>query len=685
MGAVDAPTSPAAAPTVMTTVEAYNRAVHAYQTGGIAMAFALCESILRSQPEHPETLHLLGILHLGQGNPAAAERAIEAALRRKRTAPMLANHGFALLALGRSTEALAAQQAAVALEPGNPNWRYNVGIALQTMGSADEATAAFRAATAVDPSYANAHNALGRLLFGAGRPAEAVAAFQAALCGDPAGTEALTGLGVSLTHASRPDEGVTAHERALRLDPGRLDDAVHTLDHARAGMRFDLIESARDRLANALAASVDRTEWRLLASILYRDLYRPLPNALRTRTQAVLDTRLAATPTIPAPPAASRTDGGRLRVGYLSSYLKNHPIGQVSLSTFAAHDRAAVEVHGLLRAAADPAQDPYAARHRQGFDQVHDLSGLPPPEAARRIAALGLDVLVYLDGYMDKDGLEILALRPAPVRVYWLGHAGGIGRACADYLLADRIVIPPGEEELYSEHVVRLPGCYHCADRHLVAPRAPSRHDQGLPDDAFVFCGFNNVEKIDFSAFRLWMSILRQIDGSVLWLQGSERPATNLRRFAAELGVDPDRLVFAGRVTDKSLHLARYRLADLFLDTWTMNASTTALDALWAGLPMVALAGDHFANRISNSMLAAIGMADLVCPTPAAYESLAVAFARNPQILANFTNRLHANRETTLLFDTVRFARTLEAAYRRMVKRQRAGLPPEGFDLEGAR
>lgn len=690
MAAADAPqpgpaSGPPTGPTVLTTVEAYNMAVRAYQAGDTAAALTLCDSILRAQPEHPDVLHLLALLHLGRGNPGEALQALDRALLHKRTPAMLANHGVALMALGRCEEALASQRAAAAADPGNPAWHHNAGVSLQALGRAAEAADAFRAATAADPAHAGAHDALGRLLFAAGRLDAAAAAFGNALAADPAFADAMTGRGVALTQLGRPDEALALHGRALRLDPARLEDAVHGLDHARAGMRFDRIEPARGQLAAALDATLPQGEWRLLASILYRDLYRPLPDDLRVRTQRTLDARMAALapqhpPLVPASPNGS--PGWRLRVGYLSAHLKNHPIGQVTLSAFAAHDRAAVEVHGLLRAAADPALDPYAARHRQGFDHVHDLSGLPPAEAARRIHALGLDVLVYLDGYMDKEGLEILARRPAPVRVYWLGHAGGIGASCADYLLADRIVVPPGEEALYGERVVRLPDCYHCADRHPVAAAPPPRREQGLPEDAFVFCGFNNIEKIDFAAFRTWMEILRQVDGSVLWLQASGRPAANLQRFAAELGVDPARIIFAGRVADKGVHLARYRLADLFLDTWTMNASTTALDALWAGLPMIARAGDRFTNRISNSMLRAIGMADLVCPSVPAYASLAVALAHNPQILAGLRARLQAARETTPLFDIDRFARKLEAAYRRMAERQRSGLPPEGFDLD---
>lgn len=674
-------------PHVVSLTDAFNMAVRAYHAGEQAIAVSVLDSILQIIPEHSDSLHLYGMIRLAQGKPAEAAALIARALRQRLQPTMLTNYSVALTTQGRPQAALHAQQAAVALEPGNAIWFYNVGIAWQNRSQINAALAALQRAVQLEPVQAGAHDARGRMLFSQNRLSEATNAFRLALIVDPAKSEALTGMGVALTQAGHPDQAYPLHRRALQLAPHRLEDAVHALDHDRAGLRFDRLEDSRARLAIALQAEMDTAEWRLLASVLYRDLYRPLPDDLRQATRLRLDARLgglvSADRRFSHPPRPLADRDSRLRIGYLSAHLKNHPIGQVTLSVFAAHDRRVVEVHGLLRGGADPARDPYAARHRQGFDAVHDLSALSPAAAAAHIHALGIDVLIYLDGYMDKEGLEIMARQPAPVRVYWLGHAGGIGAPCTDYLLADRIVVPPGEEGLYSEQVVRLPDCYHCADRHPLAPEPPSRQSQGLSDDAIVFCGFNNVEKIDVTAFTAWLEILRRVDGSVLWLSGSERPAANLHRFTAEQGIDPARIVFAGRIADKGLHLARYRLADIFLDTWTMNASTTALDALWAGLPIVALKGDRFTNRISNSMLAAVGMGELVCPNVPAYIALAEALALNPAVLATLRTRLIASLQTEPLFDIDRFARKLEAAYTCMWQGWQAGLPPQGFDLDG--
>lgn len=665
---------------VATLPEAYALAVRQLDAGDLAGAAHVVGCILAVRPDMPEALHLDGLIRLRAGRPAEAIACFTAALANRRSPAVLSSLGSAFQLCGRLDEAIAVQGEAVALEPGAPLWRRNLAVLLQSAGRGAEAEEALRAAGALGD--AEALYMMGYRRFERGDLEGAARAFAAVCAVQPNHTEAMTGLGLCRSGTERRDEALGLHARALVVDPGRLEDAVHGLDAVRTGMRFDLMEPWRERLAATLPRAFGRAHWQLLSSVLYRDLYRPLPEALRVRTETALAERLgvfaAAAPQPRPVPAAD----GRLRVGYLSGLLVNHPVGQVTLAQFAAHDRTRIETHGFLRKSASP-DDPYAARHRAGFERVHELAGLSPEAAAQRVRDANIDVLVYLDGHMDKDGLAIMAHRPAPVRVFWLGHAGGIGAVCADYLIADRHVVPPGDEHLYAERLVRLPECYHCADRHPIGER-PRRADHGLPEDGIVFCAFNNTEKIDEPVFRVWMDILRQVPGSVLWLSGPSRPSpitANLRAAAAALGVAPERIVFAGRVPDKCHHLARYQLADLFLDTWTMNASSTALDALWAGVPIVARAGDCFSNRISTSMLHAIGLDALVCPDARAYAALAVALALNPAVLAEWRGRLWANRETAPLFDAGRFARKLEEAFARMHALSVAGQPPQPFDL----
>jgi protein O-GlcNAc transferase len=254
-----------------------------------------------------------------------------------------------------------------------------------------------------------------------------------------------------------------------------------------------------------------------------------------------------------------------------------------------------------------------------------------------------------------------------------------------DYLIADAVVLPPGEESAYREAIARLPDIYHCADRHPIADTCPPRREFSLPEDAMVYCVFNNPDKINRQVFDCWMRILTEVEGSVLWFSSFRQKRdvliATLRRYAAQQGVDPERLILSERVPDKAGHLARIGHADLMLDTLTLNASTTALDSLWAGVPLLAVRGDRFSNRISNSMLHAIGLDDLVCADLAAYERRAIQLGNDPAARSEYRNRLWENRLTTPLFDIEHFARNLERVYEAMWERHCRGEPPASFDL----
>jgi len=276
----------------------------------------------------------------------------------------------------------------------------------------------------------------------------------------------------------------------------------------------------------------------------------------------------------------------------------------------------------------------------------------------------------------------VLEYRPASICVHYLGYPGTLGSPDVDYVIADSYVVPEGAERFFSEAVVRLPGCYQANDdKRQIADVVQTRRDAGLPEDSFVFCAFNRSYKITPDVFDVWMRILRSVPGSLLWLLGdSERIESNLRREATRRGIDAQRLVFAPRVAHDE-HLARQRLADLFLDTWPVCAHTTASDALWAGLPLLTYPGRTFISRVGGSLLAAIGLSELIAPSVAAYENMAIALARNPSALARLRERLAANRQTHSLFDTTRSCRNLERAFEMMWDIARRGEAPHGFAI----
>jgi protein O-GlcNAc transferase len=348
-------------------------------------------------------------------------------------------------------------------------------------------------------------------------------------------------------------------------------------------------------------------------------------------------------------------------------------------SFFGLHDRTRFEISAYSISADDGSE--YRRRARDSVDRFVDIRGEAAAASAARIHADGIDILVDLKGFTHESRPTIFALQPAPLRVAWLGYPASTDKRLNDYAIVDHVTVPAGCEALWSEKVVRMPHSYQVND-HLqpVAPTAPARGELGLPDAGFVYACFNQVYKIEPDVFNLWMRILTRVPGSVLWLYTENSMArSNLVREAQSRGVSPSRIVFGG-TTDKPSHLARLARADLFLDTGTINAHTSASDALWAGLPVLTRPGDTFASRVGASLVTAAGLPQLACESFAQYEESAVRLANTPAELAEIRSVLQA-RERLPLFDTPRFTLNLERAFEMMWARHAAGQPPQSFDV----
>jgi len=320
-------------------------------------------------------------------------------------------------------------------------------------------------------------------------------------------------------------------------------------------------------------------------------------------------------------------------------------------------------------------------RRSQAFDPFIEARKLSDPDLVALLRELDIDIAVDLAGHTEGTRLGVLATRPAPVQVTWLGYPGTTGAAFIDYLIADQFLIPDHSRQFYSEKIVFLPDTYQPNDRsRRIAEATPSRATAGLPADGFVFCSFNNSFKITPEIFDVWAALLNDVDGSVLWLlESNDACIARLEREAQKRGLDPERLVFAPRVAPDE-HLARHRLADLFLDTPHYNAHTTASDALWAGLPIVTCAGETFGGRVAGSLLTAAGLPELITTSFDDYAALARKIARDPGLAAALRAKLAQNRDTCALFDTRRFTRHLEAAYAEIWERCKRGQP--ATDLE---
>jgi len=375
----------------------------------------------------------------------------------------------------------------------------------------------------------------------------------------------------------------------------------------------------------------------------------------------------------------------RIRVAYLSADLRDHPITALTAGLFERHDRTRFETVAI--SFKSDSHNQVRARLSALFDRFIDASRMSDLGVARLVRELEIDIAVDLNGHTEGSRPNVFAWRPAPVQVNYLGYAATLGAPAWDYIVADRFVIAESEHGHYDEKVVYLPGSFMVNDSgRNISARTPSRAEAGLPENGFVFCCFNNSFKITPDVFDVWMRLLGGVAGSVLWLSASNATAVvNLRREAERRGVAPDRLIFAPRVPLNEDHLARLRLADLFVDTLYYNAHATAADALWAGVPVLTCPGATFASRVAGSLLGAVGLPELVTNSLEGYEALALRLARDPVCLAALRQQLARNRDLAPLFDTDRFTRNIEAAYTTMCERAERGESPRSFAVGSAR
>ena len=600
------------------------------QRGLLEEAAARCEQALALRPNFVDALINLGIVRGEQGRPGEAQSLYERALR---AAPgnsdAYLNLGALLSAQGRWKAALACYRKALEASPRQARLHNDLGNALRDRGNLEEAIVAYKTALDIDPKSATGHYNLAEALKGAGRFDEAIASYERALALKPDFLRALGALTYVRQHVCDWG-GIDASWQRLRAE---------AIGKAGSGISpFSILYmpfTAQEQLACA-------REW----------ARETLGRAETMRAGSRFD-------------HPSRARPGRLRVGYLSWDFHQHATAYLVAELFELHDRSRFEVSAYSYGPDDGSA--IRARIKSGCEHFSDVGEESYIETAQRIRRDGIDVLVDLKGYTLGSRSRILALRPAPVQVNWLGFPGSMGTDCVDYLLADPFIIPEGEERHYAEKVVRLPDCYQVNDRKReIGAVTPSREACGLPADGVVLCSFNQTAKILPDVFASWMRIMKAVPGSVLWLLETNRwAAENLRRSATEHGVAAGRIVFAPH-RPVAEHLARYRLADLALDTFPYTSHTTAADALWAGCPLVTRVGDTFASRVAGSVLISAGLSDLVTESPADFERLAIELASTPGRLQAIRHRLRDGRDSCALFDTPRFARNLENAYETM-------------------
>ncbi len=369
----------------------------------------------------------------------------------------------------------------------------------------------------------------------------------------------------------------------------------------------------------------------------------------------------------------ARKQGSRIRLGYLSNDFQEHATAMLLIETLEAHDRSQFELHAYSYGGAD--EGDMRRRVVDAFDGFTHIGALSDAQAGQAIRDDGIDILIDLKGFTKDTRTSILALRPAPVQVNFLGYPGTLGADLCDYMITDNYVTPRSTAADYAESFAFMPHSYQPHGRQASLSPPPDRASAGLPEHGFVFCCFNQAFKFTPEIFAVWRRLLQATENSVLWLLASPRAEGNLRNEAWNHGVSGDRLVFAPDATQAE-HLRRLQLADLVLDTSPYGAHTTASDALWAGVPVVTRPSATFASRVAGSLLHAVGLPELIVENEDDYYDLALALAHDPQRLASLRKKLAENRATAPLFDVAAYTQALEDLYRQMEARRRANLPP---------
>jgi predicted O-linked N-acetylglucosamine transferase (SPINDLY family) len=671
-------------------------------------AIASYEAALAASPDHAAGHNSLGV---ALGESGRYDEAIECFNRALALKPDYAdahtNLGLVYHKQNRPAEAEGCHRTAISLNPHHAQAHANLGSIRLDEKRLDEAAACYQRALSVKPDFAMAHTLLGTVYQKQERLEEAIACHQRALSIDPDLPEACTNLGAAYHRKGRLNDAIALFEKAIALAPD-LADAHHNL-----GVIFQQLGRPHEAVScfrKALAAEPERAYtlsalvWNELAICSWEELgnrvttlrartrnrqsiAQPLvllavsddPEEQRAAAEMYIRDRLASLPPTSRPEA--RYTREKIRLAYLSADFREHPVANCISELMELHDRSRFKVIGVSLGADDGSAQ--RSRLVSAFDRFADLRTQSDSDAAGALRDMEIDIAVDLMGHTQDSRPGILARRPAPIQVNYLGYPGTMAADFIDYIVADRFVIPEAHRKYYAESVVYLPDSYLPADvKRKLAQEISGRIAAGLPEDGIVFCCFNNSHKITPQIFDIWMRLLKRLPRSALWLRRENVHAeANLRKEAQARGVEPGRLIFAPRVA-LDQHLARHRLADLFLDTSPYNAHTTASDALWAGLPVLTCAGGAFAGRVAGSLLHTLRLPELVAENLEAYEALALQLASEPRLLAGIREKLEQNRLSAPLFDTNRLRRHIESAYVRMWEMRQRGEKPRSFAVE---
>ncbi|WP_162814039.1 tetratricopeptide repeat protein [Vibrio tetraodonis] len=634
--------------------ETIERLIKQYNQGQVNLVLKQAQVLSLQHPNNSMVWNILGVASKSVGNMDQALEAFEQVIDLcPENVGGYNNIAVVLRDKGKPQEALGYYQKALALKPDYAEAHNNKGVVLRDLGNLKDAVKAYQQALTINPDYAEAHNNLGIIFQEQGKLKQASECYMRALSLKPNHVEAYDNLGAVLEKQDKPELAVTAYQKALTLDP-----------HMESARLKKLYQQARLCDWSAMKEDISMVETlgtqgkavSPFAALTFED--SPLRHRLRSEQFVKSKHLVCDLPQIAKP----NQKPSRLRIGYFSADFHDHATMHLMSKVFALHDREKFDVYAY--SFGPNTGDSTRKKAPDLFDVFHDVAELSDLEIAKLARKDRIDIAVDLKGHTRDGRLGIFAKRPAPLQISHVGYPGTIGADFIDYLVADSYLIPQEQRPHYTENIIYLPNSYQPNDNTRLVPRCSSnKQELGLPDKGLVFCCFNSPYKLSPTEFDIWMSVLKNVKGSVLWLFSDNlHVRRNLKQHAQQRGINSERLIFAKPLQQEE-HLARYQHADIFLDTFNVNAHTTASDALWAGVPVITKSGQGFAARVSASLLHAVGLPELVTHTNEEYLQVILQLANNSEKLAEIKQTLASQPMSKPLFDTERYTQNLEKAY----------------------
>ena len=641
-----------------------DKAINYHQLGNLVKAEKIYKKIINQDKNNQDAWHLYGLIEYKKNRiPQAVEKISKAIKINPHVASFYSNIGLAYLAQNSIEKAIESFSKAIELQPNYPEALNNMGIALSEKELITESIEFYNKAIELNPYYAEAFYNLANVLSLIEKRSEALKCYQEAIRINPDYANAYAGIALLLKYDKQYSTAIEYFKKAFSLGGVVNRYALSGLyESKREICDWDGLDKIESNLINSALLSMQSSA--MIEPFNVVNIVRKIDAAQQRKliekyVQTEVEHKIIKDKSKIT--FRKKKKNERIKLAYISPNFYNQASMHLVSGIFPKHDRSKFEVY--IYAHHYEEDSLYYLNAKKDVEHFVDVKGVESADIIKRIREDEIDILIDLRSHGYRSKTEITASRVAPVQVSFVNFAGTTGNKEVDYIVVDKTIVPKDEIECYSEKPIFMPDSYMPSDnRQPIDEKTPTKEECGLPEKGFVFCNFNTLYKIEPDIFRVWMSILKSIDGSVLWLlKSNDKAAKNLKLEAQKLGIDSKRLIFAD-IIDKPQHLARMRNADLFLDTLYCNAHTSAIDSLWAGLPLITLPGKTYSARAASSIVKAVDLDELICDDLKAYEKLAHTLAEDSQRLDKIRDKLLSNKNSYPLFDTKKYVLNLEKA-----------------------